>query len=288
MHYLIARYKESEAFSSLRDSTKREYHRHLDVIRDKFGDLSIKQFDRAEIRPHIHRWRLQWKDRPRTADYALQVLSSVMAFAAGSEGLIRENPCHHLEKLYKANRAELIWTPDDLTKLAAVAAPEVMMCANLAALTGLRRSDVIRLSWSHVNEPWISIVASKNRQRVDIPIYAELRELLDSIPKKATTMLTNSRGRPWSANGWSTAWNRAKSAAGIDLHFHDLRGTAATRLYAADIAVRDIAWIMGWSETSVEKLIDRYVRKAERGRELIRRLDEYKTGTDSAKLSAKP
>jgi hypothetical protein len=40
---------------------------------------------------------------------------------------------------------------------------------------------------------------------------------------------------------------------------------------------------MGWSEKSVEKLIDKYVRKDERGRELIRRLDEYGQRTNSAK-----
>ena len=72
------------------------------------------------------------------------------------------------------------------------------------------------------------------------------------------------------------------------MHFHDLRGTAATRLYAAGLAERDIALIMGWSEISVQKLIDRYVRKDVRGLDLIRRLDEYGQRTNSAKLSAEP
>jgi hypothetical protein len=50
------------------------------------------------------------------ADYVLQVLSSVLPFAA-EKGLVSENPCRGMKRLYKANRAEKLWTPQDLEKL---------------------------------------------------------------------------------------------------------------------------------------------------------------------------
>ena len=89
-------------------------------------------------------------------------------------------------------------------------------------------------------------------------------------------------------NGFSSAWNRGVKKADIALHFHDLRRTAATRLYAAGVPVRDIAGIMGWSEKSVERLTNTYVKKDERKAELILLVDEYDQRTNSAKLSAKP
>ena len=58
------------------------------------------------------------------------------------------------------------------------------------------------------------------------------------------------------------AVQRAKGAAKWDerdLHFHDLRGTAATKFYIAGLPVRVIAEIMGWEEETVEKIIRRYV-----------------------------
>jgi integrase len=287
VHSLVARYRGSSSFADLRASTRHEYNRHLDGIRDYFGDLPIKQFDRAAIRPHINKWRNSWREHPRTADYALQVLSSVLSFAA-EEGLIGENPCRGIKRLYKANRAEKIWTPQDLEKLDLHVPPEVRFALRLGALTGLRKADVLRLSWSHVNEDWISIVAAKTQSRVDIPLYGSLRCLLAEIPKRSTTILTNTHGRPWTLNGFSSAWNRGVKKADIALHFHDLRGTAATRLYAAGVPARDIAGIMGWSEKSVERLINTYVKKDERKAELIRLVDEYEQRTNSAKLSAKP
>jgi integrase len=73
--------------------------------------------------------------------------------------------------------------------------------------------------------------------------------VLARIPKRATTVLTNSRGRPWAARSLSNAFTRAKNAAGlVDLHFHDLRGTAATRFYTAGLRENVVAEIMGWEE----------------------------------------
>jgi integrase len=55
---------------------------------------------------------------------------------------------------------------------------------------------------------------------------------------------------------------RAKEKAKMlerDLHFHDLRGTAATKFYNAGLSVRVIAEIMAWEEETVGKIIRRYV-----------------------------
>jgi hypothetical protein len=43
-----------------------------------------------------------------------------------------------------------------------------------------------------------------------------------------------------------------------DLHFHDLRGTAATKLFMANLTVREIEQILAWGEDRVERLLDRY------------------------------
>lgn len=86
--------------------------------------------------------------------------------------------------------------------------------------------------------------------------------MLARIPKRSTTILTNRRGRPW-GKGFASSFSRAKKLAGLDeLHFHDLRGTAATRFYTAGLSERVIAEIMGWEEEHVGKIIRRYVGRA--------------------------
>jgi Phage integrase family len=57
------------------------------------------------------------------------------------------------------------------------------------------------------------------------------------------------QARPAVGKGFASSFSRAKKLAGLDeLHFHDLRGTAATRFYTAGLSERVIAEIMGWEE----------------------------------------
>src|SRR5690348_1714885 len=60
-----------------------------------------------------------------------------------------------------------------------------MFGAPLAALTGIRRADIVRLSRSRVSERWISFVESKGGKRVEIPICRELQELLPAFQSDA-------------------------------------------------------------------------------------------------------
>jgi integrase len=261
----IVSYKASIEYKKLADSTKRNWGRWLDRISDYFGDLRIAQFDRPEkIRPVIRRWRNQWADKPRTADYAMQVLSRVLSYAVDPLGKIASNPCESIKQLYHGDRSEIIWTDSDIAHLKKTCASEVAHAVDLAAHTGLRLGDLVRVSWSHVGADAITLATGKSRHRreVIIPVYNALRHVLDGIPKRSTAILTNSRHRPWTENSFGSAFNRAKIDASMedrDLHFHDLRGTAATRFYIAGLSVRVIAEIMGWEEEYVEKIIRRYV-----------------------------
>ena len=72
--------------------------------------------------------------------------------------------------------------------------------------------------------------ASRHRREAIIPLYDELRAILAHIPQCSPVVLTNTRRRPWTVNGLASSFSDAKKLAwpkGDNLHFHDLRGTAA-------------------------------------------------------------
>jgi integrase len=79
----------------------------------------------------------------------------------------------------------------------------------------------------------------------------------------------------------SSSFPTAKQRAKIDkdLHFHDLRGTAATKFYIAGLSTRVIAEILAWSEDQVERIIRRYVDRAAATKAIIRQLNEAKNRT---------
>ena len=288
---LVTLYRSSNDYKKLADSTRKAWSPWLDRIADYFGELRIAQFDRPEkIRPIIRRWRNQWSDKPRTADYGMQVLSRVLSHAVDPLGKVAGNPCEGIKQLYHGDRSEIIWTDADIEQLKLGGRPEkrcpaaIDYAVDLASHTGLRLGDLLRLSWPHVGEDAIRFSTGKSRGRREaiIPLYDELRAVLARIPKRSTTILTNQYGRPWKPNSFSTAFGRAKEAAGMgdrDLHFHDLRGTAATRFYIAGLSIRVIAEILAWSEGQVEKIIRRYVARGAATKEAIRQLNEARRRT---------
>ncbi len=295
---LVTLYRASNDYKKLAESTRKAWSPWLDRIADYFGELRIAQFDRPEkIRPTIRRWRNQWADKPRTADYGMQVLSRVLSYAVDPLGKIVGNPCDGIKQLYSSDRSEIIWTDSDiahlkkaggsrtiegkLTELPCLA--EIAHAVDLATHTGLRLSDLLRLSWSHVGEDAITFTTGKSRGRREaiIPLYDDLRDVLARIPKRATTILTSSKHRPWTPDGFGSSFNDAKHAAGIagkDLHFHDLRVTAATKFYIAGLSTRVIAEILAWSEEQVERIIRRYVGRAAATKDAIWRLNRAKAG----------
>jgi integrase len=282
--FVVASYKTSGDYQKLADSTKRNWARWLDRISDYFGDLRIAQFDRPEkIRPVIRRWRNQWADKPRTADYAMQVLSRVLSHAVDPLGRIASNTCEGIKQLYSADRSEIIWVDADIAHIKQTCGIEVARAVDLAAYTGLRLSDLVRVSWPHVGADAITLTTGKSghRRTVIIPLYDALRRILDGIPKRSTTILTTRLRRPWTGSSLGSAFHRAKIDAGMkdrDLHFHDLRGTAATRFYTAGLSVRVIAEIMGWEEEYVEKIIRRYVGRNAATKAAIAQLNRVERG----------
>ena len=81
----------------------------------------------------------------------------------------------------------------------AVCSLELAYAVDLAAYTGLRLGDLIRLAWTHIGDDAIVLPTGKSRHQREaiIPLYDELRDVLARIPKHAATVLTSARGRPW-------------------------------------------------------------------------------------------
>jgi len=148
----------------------------------------------------------------------------------------------------------------------------------LALWTGQRQGDLLRLPWSAYDGTHIRLRQGKTGRRVVIPVGGPLRAALDSKTKCSTIILTSSDGKPWTSDGFRASWGKACKRAGIvGLTFHDLRGTAVTRLALAECTEAEIATITGLSLQSVRAILDAHylnrdpalaesaIRKLERG-----------------------
>lgn len=262
-HAVIAAYRASAEFSTkLAERTKKDYLRHLAVIEAEFGDMPLVAFSepqRQATRGDFKAWRDKLATASiRQADYAWSVLARVCSWGK-DRGKIATNPAEKGGRLYAAERTDKIWTGLDEARFL-LSGPAHMRLAFLLALwTGQRQGDLLRLKWAAYDGARIRLKQGKTKKNVVIPCGSVLRIALDAerARTRGDTVLLTLAGTAWTEDGFRSSWRKACKAAGIsDITFHDLRGSAVTRLALAGCTVPEIAAITGHSLKDVEAILE--------------------------------
>lgn len=262
---LIERFVASPEFRRRSKEWKKESLGRHDILLRAFAQADIAYFERREMRKQVLALRDRYAAKPRTADKLITELTAILNWAR-DRGEIGPHVAERVGKLYQADRSQIIWEPAEIEAVCAQMKPAQQAVMLLAAYTGLDLGDLCALPWSAVGTHDIQTVRGKSRhktaQRAIIPILPEARKVLDSLPRHGPIVLTNTRGRPWTPDGYSAVFRRAKEKAGIEgKRFKDLRGTACTNFLIRGMSYAEAGIAMGWSEKTVEQMARRYVHR---------------------------
>ena len=139
----------------------------------------------------------------------------------------------------------------------------------LCAFTGLRKGDALTLTKAayDAESGWIAANTAKTGQKVQWPVIAPLRAILDAARgHDAITLAATSKGRPWSVAGFDTAWQRLRTRLEAEgwiepgLTLHGLRHSVAHVLAEQGFSLRTIADALGHSS---ENMARHYSRDAD-------------------------
>jgi integrase len=254
---VLQAYQTSGEFNGLAARTRNDYVGKIKLIEAEFGDFPLPALTDRRTRGIFMKWRdkLAAKSR-RQADYAWQVFARVLSWAH-NRGLVSANPCARGGRLYRGSRVDKIWTADDEVAFLKSAPAHLHLPLLLALWTGQRQGDLLRLPWSAYDGTHVRLRQSKTGARVVLPVGAPLKAALDAATKYGPLILTNSYKRPWTSHGFQASWGIAARKAGIvGVTFHDLRGTAVTRLALVGCSEAEIATITGHSLRDVRSILD--------------------------------
>ena len=273
---ILDSFEPSSDFLSLAERSRADYKKHLRAIAAEFGDFPLKGLHDRRTRGEF----LAWRDRlavtsRRNADYRFAVFARALAWAA-DRGLTPLNPLERIGRLYRADRNDSVWSDADEAAFLAKAPAHLHLALKLALWTGQRQGDLLRLTWSAYDGRAIRLRQSKTGARVVIPAGEPLRLALDaakaaraaakatgeSAKVEALTILRTERGHTWTESGFRASWRTACEKSGVkDVTFHDLRGTAVTRLALAGCSEAEIATITGHSLRDVGAILDSHYLK---------------------------
>lgn len=275
-------YQVSPAFVDLSPRSRADYVKQVRKIEAEFGDFPLVALSDPRTRGEFMAWRDRLAVRSRRqADYAFAVLARILSWAR-DRGLIPINPCERAGRVYRRRRVDNVWTPADEAAFMASAPAHLCLAFMLALWTGQRQGDLLRLPWSAYDGERIRLRQRKTGARISIPAGAPLKALLDAAPKRAVTILTTEAGTSWTESGFRASWRTACRRAGVSgVTFHDLRGTAVTRLALAACEVPEIATITGHSLRDVGAILDSHYLRRDDGlaTSAIRKLERHEAGT---------
>lgn len=286
---VLDRFQRSSTFLDLAEKTRADYKKHIKAIESEFGDFPISALLDRGSRGVF----LDWRDRigvtsRRQADYRFSVLARILSWGF-DRGLVPLNPCERPGRLYRSGRADKTWTDADAAAFYAKAPAHLHLALTLALWTGQRQGDLLRLTWSAYDGTHIRVTQGKTGVRVVVPVGEPLREVLDaakralaSIPEgkpRPMTILATEGGTAWTESGFRASWRKACEKAGVSgVTFHDLRGTAVTRLAIAGCTVPEIASLTGHSMKDAETIVAHYMKRDQALAEsAIRKLEGRKT-----------
>ena len=200
---LVAAYKASPEWEENAEKTQYEWTRYLARIEAAWGKLEVRG-----IEPHhVLALRDDYRETPAAANNMIRCLSAMLAWSVPRKWR-GDNPCREV-KLFKSGNEYERW-PLEMIHLVRDHGPPWMWWATaLATFSGQRQGDCLAMRWDQMRDGLLLVKQEKTGARLAIPIHRDLRAVLDQIPKRATTILTSTKGTPWTKDGFKTSWQGA-------------------------------------------------------------------------------
>ena len=243
-------------FSKLKPKTRADYRklfrRH---ISPNLGGKALDDVARSDVAA-LHR---KLKDKPRTANLVLAVLSKFMNWAEVHDLRPQNSNPVKWVKNYRENRRERFLSEDELQRLGKALDQELEGNGNVHAvaairlliLTGARLNEILTLKWEYVDlDNGVLLLPDSKTGRKTILLNDAAMELLRSLPKTVGNphvICGNREG--WHLVNLQKPWRRIRARAGLeDVRLHDLRHTFASFAARKGGSLPKIGALLGHSQ----------------------------------------
>ena len=219
---------------------------------------------------HVRRWFDAFsRTAPGNANHALNSLRQILNFAAAC-GHIDTNPTRGIRKNRRPALTRFL-SREEIARLHEILDEESGRgerfrhqadIVRLLLLTGCRKSEIVRLRWSEIQDDRLVLAETKTGPRT-VPLGSRARAILDRQPRGRSPFVFPAHrdpARPRYAE--LSLWYRVRRQAGIqDVRLHDLRHTFASHAVMNGVPVPVVSRMLGHSNVQMTM---RYAHLADR------------------------
>lgn len=214
-----------------------------------------------------HDFRKRIKDKPLARNSKLSYFNKLRACLnqAFDEGLIRFNPMRGIENFKAEEGTRMYLTLDEVKRLAETECeyPQIKAAFLFSCLTGLRRSDVLRLTWGDVHKQGeftrIIFRQKKTSGQEYLDISPEAAELMGKRGKPNEHIFTDIHS-PSCTNTTIKLWV-ARAGINKTITFHCARHTFATLMLDIGTDIYTVSKLLGHRELSTTQIYAKVLDK---------------------------
>jgi len=167
--------------------------------------------------------------------------SKLLALAVRA-GHIKSSPWYQIEMPKVKERENRTLSPNEAMMLLN---PQTRTDAIMlvAMHTGMRRSELAGLLWSHVSEDMVNVPGTKSeKSKAKIPLTPEAKAAIDAQPRRSIFVFSTESGKPLSPHNITRDVKARKEQLGIpaETRLHDLRGSYVSLLIESGADIRTV------------------------------------------------
>lgn len=238
---LIEAYRLTPRWKSFATGTKAAYERAFKIL-ERRGRTPIKSVQRRDL------WDIHDVIAGDKGDSAARAFigctRALFNFAIERDRIV-VNPTRGIKTEVPGHWPA--WTPREAATAIRLLPEHLRRVVVLALYTGQRRGDLITMGWTAYDGTSIRLIQQKTKRPLVLPVHPALKAELDAWERKATTILTNAWGAPWTgtvlSHGMKDALARIEARDGLNIH--GLRKLAAANLAEAGCSMNEIAAVTG-------------------------------------------
>lgn len=287
----------SAEFKQLAPATRQAWGPWLEKVRAKWGHLSGEEFASDETAAAIRQWRDEIAaSSPSSADKAVEAIGRMVRYARQRSVKLLPRDCDPTDELGQVYVAPPKIAPPRADALAAIAAlpPLAGAICDIALNSGLRRSDLVRLCDTHVDETRgvIRIDTQKGKKQGRVAVIRLTPPLLGAIrraqalrdaryahicadrarpsrrargggsrpPARHLNVIVNTHAEPFTPDGLYQHVRKAFEAVSCArINPHAFRRAAATQRFLSGLSWAQIGRELGWGEGEAETMGAIYV-----------------------------
>lgn len=260
LRWLIDRYRESAVWRQLAPATRRERELiFLNAVK-KASNPSFAAISRADIQFAVD----DRADTPASANKFLKTMRGLFAWAVRN-GHVDEDPTAGVQRVRYRTEGYPAWTMEDVRVFRDCHAvgTKARLAMEMFLLTGLRRSDLVRVGRQHLRGDVLTIRTAKTGATVTMRLPASLLELIRMTPTGEMHFVINEYGRPFTVASFGNWFRDQCREAGVKKSAHGLRKLSATLLAESGAGAHQLMALYGWSNIAHAEV---YTRGADRAR----------------------